>query len=158
MTDGRKCTDSRFTGFSAAIGIHWKQILPSALTLLRRWRGDADRYVNKGFHILKIKVGIGDISDDVARIQAIRSRVGGNVKLRLDANQGWTSKEAVTAIRKMEDAGLGIELVERPVHKDDIAGLKQVTDAVDTPIMADESVFTPRQAFHVVADEKRRFN
>ncbi|WPF77772.1 dipeptide epimerase [Bacillus velezensis] len=112
--------------------------------------GDADRYVNKGFHILKVKVGIGDISDDVARIQAIRSRVGGNVKLRLDANQGWTPKEAVTAIRKMEDAGLGIELVEQPVHKDDIAGLKQVTDAVDTPIMADESVFTPRQAFHVL--------
>ena len=60
--------------------------------------------MNKGFHILKIKVGIGDISDDIARIQAIRSRVGGNVKLRLDANQGWTPKEAVTAIRKMEDA------------------------------------------------------
>ncbi|WP_438421724.1 mandelate racemase/muconate lactonizing enzyme family protein [Bacillus siamensis] len=112
--------------------------------------GDADHYVNKGFRILKIKVGIGDISDDLARIQAVRSRVGANVKLRLDANQGWTPKEAVTAIRKMEDAGLGIELVEQPVHKDDIGGLKQVTDAVDTPIMADESVFTPRQAFHVL--------
>lgn len=55
--------------------------------------GDADRYVNKGFHILKIKVGIGDISDDIARIQAVRSRVGATVKLRLDANQAGRRKK-----------------------------------------------------------------
>ncbi|MGG1245909.1 L-Ala-D/L-Glu epimerase [Bacillus spizizenii] len=111
---------------------------------------DAENYLKKGFQTLKIKVGKDDIATDIARIQEIRKRVGSAVKLRLDANQGWTPKEAVTAIRKMEDAGLGIELVEQPVHKDDLAGLKKVTDATDTPIMADESVFTPRQAFEIL--------
>ncbi|KIN32109.1 L-Ala-D/L-Glu epimerase [Bacillus subtilis] len=111
---------------------------------------DAENYLKQGFQTLKIKVGKDDIATDIARIQEIRKRVGSAVKLRLDANQGWRPKEAVTAIRKMEDAGLGIELVEQPVHKDDLAGLKKVTDATDTPIMADESVFTPRQAFEVL--------
>nr|WGD73754.1 L-Ala-D/L-Glu epimerase [Bacillus subtilis] len=111
---------------------------------------DAENYLKQGFQTLKIKVGKDDIATDIARIQEIRKRVGSAVKLRLDANQGWRPKEAVTAIRKMEDAVLGIELVEQPVHKDDLAGLKKVTDATDTPIMADESVFTPRQAFEVL--------
>ncbi|KXZ12696.1 dipeptide epimerase [Bacillus nakamurai] len=111
---------------------------------------DAAGYLKEGFHTLKIKVGKDDAADDIERIRAIRARVGANVKLRLDANQGWTPKEAVTAIRKMEDAGLAIEVVEQPVHKDDLAGLKQVTDATETPIMADESVFSPQQAFHVL--------
>ncbi|PRP56175.1 L-Ala-D/L-Glu epimerase [Bacillus halotolerans] len=111
---------------------------------------DAESFLKQGFQTLKIKVGRDDIETDISRIQEIRKRVGPGVKLRLDANQGWVPKEAVTAIRKMEDAGLDIELVEQPVHKDDLAGLKKVTDATDTPIMADESVFTPRQAFEVL--------
>ncbi|MBU5264518.1 L-Ala-D/L-Glu epimerase [Bacillus atrophaeus] len=111
---------------------------------------DAVSYLKQGFQTLKVKVGKDKVQTDIARIHEIRKRVGSNVKLRLDANQGWTPKEAVSAIRKMEDAGLDIELVEQPVHKDDLAGLKQVTDATETPIMADESVFTPRQALAVL--------
>ena len=104
---------------------------------------DAKQYVNAGFDVLKIKVGIGNIRDDIARIKAIRERVGYDIKLRLDANQGWTVKEAVKAIRHMEDAGLNIELIEQPVRKHDFEGLKYVTSHTYTPIMADESVFSP---------------
>ena len=104
---------------------------------------DAKQYVAAGFDVLKIKVGIGNISDDIARIKAIRERVGYDIKLRLDANQGWAVKEAVKAIRYMEDAGLNIELIEQPVIKHDFEGLKYVTDHTYTPIMADESVFSP---------------
>ncbi len=111
---------------------------------------DAVSYVQKGFNVLKIKVGLGDSSLDISRVKEIRSRVGQGIKIRLDANQGWKPKEAVKVIRKMEDMGLDIELVEQPVKAHDIEGLKQVTDAVETPIMADESVFTPKQAFDVL--------
>ena len=104
---------------------------------------DAKQYVNAGFDVLKIKVGIGNIRDDIARIKAIRERVGYDIKLRLDANQGWAVKEAVKAIRHMEDVGLDIELIEQPVIKHDFEGLKYVTDHTYTPIMADESVFSP---------------
>lgn len=111
---------------------------------------DAVSYVKQGFNVLKVKVGKDDVETDLDRIREIRKRVGSEIKIRLDANQGWTAKDAVRAIRKMEDSGLEIELVEQPVKADDIDGLKQVTDNVETLIMADESVFTPKQAFQVL--------
>lgn len=111
---------------------------------------DAIRYVRDGFHILKIKVGIGEIDDDIKRIQAIRKAVGFDIKLRLDANQGWTAKEAVRAIRQMEDEQLNIEFIEQPVLAHDIEGLKYVTDHTLTPIMADESVFSLYDAKRVI--------
>ena len=111
---------------------------------------DAVSYIQKGFNVLKVKVGKDDIAADMERIKEIRRRVGKDIKIRLDANQGWTVKDAIRTIRKMEDLDLRIELVEQPVKADDIDGLKQVTDAVDTLIMADESVFTPKQAFQVL--------
>ncbi|MGM9923210.1 MAG: mandelate racemase/muconate lactonizing enzyme family protein [Bacillus sp. (in: firmicutes)] len=111
---------------------------------------DAKRYIADGFRVLKVKVGKGDVEKDLARIRAIREAAGPDVKLRLDANQGWSVKEAVAIIRKMEDMQLGIELIEQPVHHADIRGMKAVTDAVDTLIMADESVFSPADAFEVL--------
>ncbi|MGG0670899.1 dipeptide epimerase [Lederbergia citrisecunda] len=107
---------------------------------------DAERYIADGFNVLKVKVGIGDIGEDIARIQAIRERVGAAPKIRLDANQGWKPKEAVFAIGKMEDAGLDIELIEQPVAADDVDGLAYVTNHTLTPIMADESVFSAKDA------------
>ncbi|NME99955.1 mandelate racemase/muconate lactonizing enzyme family protein [Aneurinibacillus aneurinilyticus] len=111
---------------------------------------DAVRYIEAGFNVLKIKVGKDNIHEDIARIKEIRGRVGSQVKIRLDANQGWQVKDAVRSIRKMEEMGLDIELVEQPVKAYDLEGLKMVTDAVDTLIMADESVFSPMQAFEVL--------
>ncbi len=111
---------------------------------------DALLYLERGFRVLKVKVGKGDMATDIARIREIRNRVGEKVEIRLDANQGWTAKEAIRGIRKMEDLGLNVELVEQPVVAHDVEGLKQVTDAVETPIMADESIFTPEQALHVL--------
>lgn len=97
--------------------------------------------VDDGFGTLKLKVGT-DAVTDVARVQAVREAVGPGVALRLDANQGWDGFEAVRAIREMEDAGLDVELVEQPVPAHDVLGLAYVTARVDTPVMADESVFT----------------
>ncbi len=112
---------------------------------------DAANYLSNGFGILKIKVGIGEIQDDIARIKAIREKIGYKALLRLDANQGWSAKEGVRAIRAMEDAGLDIQLVEQPVPAHDLEGLKYVTDHTDTSIMADESVFSVYDATRVIS-------
>ncbi|MDL4838865.1 mandelate racemase/muconate lactonizing enzyme family protein [Aquibacillus rhizosphaerae] len=103
---------------------------------------DARKYINNGFSVLKIKVGIGDVITDINRIKTIRESIGKDVIIRLDANQGWSPKAAVKAIKTMEDLQLDIELVEQPVQAENIEGLKYVTDHVDTLIMADESVFS----------------
>ena len=87
---------------------------------------------------------------DVERMAAIRAAVGPEVKLRVDANQGWTAEQSVAIIRAMEDKGLNIELVEQPVPAHDLAGLKAVTAAVDTPILADEAVFSCYDAANLI--------
>ena len=110
---------------------------------------DAAEYIKRGYTILKTKVGI-DSDLDIIRVKRIREAVGNDVKLRLDANQGWIAKEAVRTIRKLEDMGMNIELVEQPVKAHDIEGLKYVTDNVDTPIMADESLFMPEDGFKIL--------
>lgn len=111
---------------------------------------DAEGYEQDGFTVLKVKVGIDTPEQDLKRIQAIRDRVGNKVTLRLDANQGWDPKSAVRTIRKMEDAGFDIELIEQPVLANDIEGMKFVTEHTMTPIMADESVFSPADAKRVL--------
>ena len=111
---------------------------------------DALEAVADGFTILKIKVG-NDPALDLQRVQAIRAAVGDGIRMRLDANQGWTPKQAVRTIKQLEAEGLNIELIEQPVKGYDVDGLKYVTDHVDTDIMADESVFGPRDVFHLLA-------
>lgn len=111
---------------------------------------DSIKAINRGFSTLKIKVGVDDSSIDILRMKAIREAVGYDVNLRIDANQGWKPKEAIKTLRKMEDAGLNIELVEQPVAAHDIEGLKLVTDNVDVPVMADESVFSPMDAVKIM--------
>jgi len=109
----------------------------------------AARRVSDGFDVLKVKVGT-DPAGDVARVRAVRNEVGSEIGIRLDANQGWTPREAVRVIRAIEDAGLGVELVEQPVPAHDVAGLAWVSDRVDTPILADEAVLGARDLVAVI--------
>ncbi len=105
--------------------------------------------VERGFESLKIKVG-KDIGLDIERVKAIYAAVEGRALLRLDANQGWTAKQAVYALQTLEDAGVRLELVEQPVKAQDLNGMKYVTERVHTPIMADESVFGPTEVVELI--------
>jgi o-succinylbenzoate synthase len=105
--------------------------------------------VERGFESLKIKVG-KDIGVDIERVKAVHAAVEGRALLRLDANQGWTAKQAVYALQTLEDAGVRLELVEQPVKAQDLNGMKYVTERVHTPIMADESVFGPTEVVELI--------
>ncbi|MBE1492183.1 mandelate racemase/muconate lactonizing enzyme family protein [Plantactinospora soyae] len=109
----------------------------------------AKQRVAEGFDVLKVKVGT-DASGDLARVRAVRAAAGPQARIRLDANQGWTPREAVRVIRGIEDAGLDVELVEQPVPSRDIAGLAWVSDRVDLPILADEAVYGVRDLVEVI--------
>jgi o-succinylbenzoate synthase len=110
---------------------------------------DSIAAVDRGFESLKIKVG-KDIGVDIERVRAIYAAVENRALLRLDANQGWTAKEAVFALNTLEDAGVRLELVEQPVKARDLAGMRYVTERVHTPIMADESVFGPMEVIELI--------
>lgn len=117
---------------------------------------DSIRAMEQGFRILKVKVGKGG-AKDVERIRAIREAVGKDAIIRVDANQGWSREEAVRTICAIEDAGLNIELVEQPVSYHDFKGMQYVTREVDTPILADESVFSYEDAVRIVEEHAADF-
>lgn len=110
---------------------------------------DSVAAVERGFESLKIKVG-KDIGVDIERIKAVYAAVEGRALLRLDANQGWTAKQAVYALQTLEDSGVRLELVEQPVKAQDLDGMRYVTERVHTPIMADESVFGPTEVIELI--------
>ena len=112
---------------------------------------DARSAVGRGFRILKVKVGKGG-PEDVERVRRVRQAAGADAVLRIDANQGWTPEEAVRTIGLMEDAGLNIELVEQPVSCHDFRGMQYVTARTQTPILADESVFSPEDAARIIEE------
>ncbi len=110
---------------------------------------DALVALERGYDTLKIKVGI-DPTLDVARLAAVRNAVGPYIRLRIDANQAWTPKQAVKLLNQMQDRGLDIELVEQPVAGRDFEGLKYVTERSYVPVMADESVFSAEDAMKIM--------
>ncbi len=100
----------------------------------------ATEAVRLGFSCVKVKVGEAPALD-IARIAAIRAAVGPNIRLRVDANQGWSVTNAVIALRGLEP--LGVEFCEQPVPYWDWAGMRAVRSKVAIPIMADEAISAP---------------
>lgn len=107
----------------------------------------AKEYVRKGFNSLKLKVG-RDPETDLKSVKLVRQAVGDSVRLRVDANQGWTVSEAIAMIRSLEPYGL--DWVEQPVAAWDLAGMAEVRQRVGVPIAADESCFTVEDALAII--------
>lgn len=110
---------------------------------------DSMEAFENGFKSLKIKLGDNPNADYV-RMANIFKRLGNKVRYRIDANQGWSPKESVWVIGELENLGIDIELVEQPVHYHDFDGMKFVTDRVNVPILADESVFSFEEAAKII--------
>jgi muconate cycloisomerase len=108
---------------------------------------EAREKVDKGHRIFKIKTAAHPVAEDVARVRAIREAVGPDVRLRVDANQGWDRPTALRAIRAMEPYDL--DFVEQPVPRWDLDGLAEIARSVTVPIMADESCGSPQDALAI---------
>ncbi|WP_394176999.1 dipeptide epimerase [Thalassotalea litorea] len=113
---------------------------------------DAIKAVDLGYDTLKLKVG-KDLQLDIDRIGAVAKAVGPDIRLRLDANQGWSAKQCIQAISAMNRAGIEFELIEQPVAADDISGLKHCTEQLHTPVMADETAFSFAQSLHLMQNQ-----
>ena len=107
------------------------------------------RRTDEGFRHLKLKGGL-DVEGDIARVLAVRRAVGEGIGLRFDANQGYSVGESLQFIAATRDAGL--DLIEQPTPRDRPEWLGQVTEAVDLPVMADESLLSARDAFRLGGD------
>ncbi len=110
----------------------------------------ARKFIHQGYTKIKVKVG-QDPELDTARLEAIRSAIGPEPMISIDANQGWTVPQAISALVGMER--FKIEFVEQPVAAWDITGLRAVRERSPIPIMADEALFSPHDAIRLIQAE-----
>ncbi|HWR13577.1 MAG TPA: enolase C-terminal domain-like protein [Terriglobales bacterium] len=102
---------------------------------------------NLGLRSVKVKVGI-DVPEDIARVEAVRSEVGENFRVAVDANSGWTEGDARRAIPYLER--LGVNAIEQPIRRGDFVGCARLRQRTSIPIMLDESVFTRHDAMEAI--------
>src|SRR5215212_1088601 len=107
----------------------------------------AAAFVEAGYTELKLKVG-RDFEQDHDTLAAIRDRVGGDVKIRVDANMIWSVPAAIKWIRGLERFDL--QYVEQPVPDFDVRGLAQVRRSVAVPIAADEACTDLRSVLELI--------
>ena len=102
---------------------------------------DSLEAIELGYKHLKIKIG-DNINKDIDRVVQIHQATKSNdISLRLDANQGWSSDECIRLLQRLERQNIPIEFIEQPVYAKDYLGLKDIKQKVQTPILADESIY-----------------
>ena len=98
---------------------------------------------------LKVKVGI-DVRSDIARVKAVRETVGDGFRMGVDANGGWSVRDAIATIRTLYERE-GIYFAEQPVAPLSIAWMADVRKSVSVPLIADESCYSPQDAMSLAA-------
>jgi L-alanine-DL-glutamate epimerase-like enolase superfamily enzyme len=129
-------------GPAAALGIVAAEMLPAgdrsggASSYTVAFDDDPEAMASRaaacGFRRLKVKAGI---PGDLERLRRIRERLPEAI-IRVDANQGWSAKEAPAKMAELER--LGVELVEEPMAGSP-AELERLARSTRLPILLDES-------------------
>ncbi|MGA1799023.1 muconate/chloromuconate family cycloisomerase [Sphingomonas sp. 4RDLI-65] len=111
---------------------------------------EAERVLDLRRHnIFKLKIGKRAVRDDVAHVAAIKRAVGDRGSVRVDVNQNWSEAQADLGMRLLEDAG--VDLVEQPVARHDLAAMSRLSAKHIVPLMADEALHGPADAFAISA-------
>ena len=115
----------------------WLHLEPQALV------DDALAMQEKGFKGSKIKIGRAHISEDDARLSAVRAAVGAGYEIMSDGNQGFTLSEAIRRAPMLEEHGIG--WFEEPLAADDINAHLELSRRTSVPIAVGESLYSPSQ-------------
>jgi len=110
---------------------------------------EAEEKVAEGYRSMKMKVGT-KVVDDILRIEAVRERIGEDIAIRVDVNQGWeTSANTLQVIKRLENCSL--DWLEQPVRADDIDGMVEVKSKSSIPMMIDEGLRGVRDMREIIA-------
>ncbi|HXV07904.1 MAG TPA: mandelate racemase/muconate lactonizing enzyme family protein [Burkholderiales bacterium] len=123
--------DARVPCYAGGIDLHFT---------LERLLAQTDDNLKKGFRAIKMKVGRHRLSEDVARVQAMREHLGADFPLMVDANMRWTPDEAVRAARAMR--AFDVYWLEEPTIPDDVEGHARVVREGGLPVATGENLHT----------------
>ena len=111
---------------------------------------EAERVLDLRRHnIFKLKIGKRSVRDDVSHVAAIKKAVGDRGSGRVDVNQNWDEAQADLGMRLLQDAG--VDLVEQPVARHAHASMARLSAKHIVPLMADEALHGPCDAFAIAA-------
>jgi muconate cycloisomerase len=104
----------------------------------------------RGFRAVKVKVGLG-VEGDIARVKAVRSALGDEFPVAVDANGGWSETEALAALPHLE--ALRINAIEQPLHRRNFRGCARLRKRSPIPIMLDDAIFTAEDVLEAIQCE-----
>ena len=97
-------------------------------------------YLDRGFNGVKIKIGQPSLTEDIARIKAVRDLIGPDITFMIDANYSMTVEEAITAAEAF--AAYDITWFEEPIIPDNYKGYAKISAATGMPLAMGENLHT----------------
>ena len=121
--------------------------LPTSITIgiesVEESLADAAEYMGRGFRILKVKIG-RSVKEDVERLHRIRQKIGREIIIRVDANQGYSVDQFENFLK--QTVSLELEFIEQPLEAYNLDGMRRLPAAVRERTVADESLLDVRDA------------
>jgi len=107
---------------------------------LKALQEEAADYKAAGFHLIKIKIGLLPMEQDLERVRKIREAIGPEVKLLVDCNHAYNGFNAVRVGKELEQ--LGVVFMEEPVVPEDYDGYRMVRQKLNLAIAGGEAEYT----------------
>ena len=109
------------------------------------------KLIDDGYKTVMIKMGALPIADEIRRMITAQKKFGDRIKIIVDANQGWTLVETLEFIDGISENRP--VLLEQPIKRDDIEGLKRIRSRAPCPLSADEGVASIREATTLIREQ-----
>lgn len=109
---------------------------------------EASSYVAQGFRAVKMRAGIPDEDEDVARVRTVREAIGPDCKLMVDANQAWDLKKTLRMARRLEEFNLF--WLEEPMPFRQVDDYVQATEVLTMPMCTGESNYLKDEILNLV--------
>ncbi len=109
------------------------------------------KLIEDGYKTVMLKMGALPIEDEIQRMIAAEKKFGDRIKIIVDANQGWTLAETLEFIDGI--SGSRPVLLEQPIERDDVEGLKRIRSRAPCPLSADEGVASIREAATLIREQ-----
>ena len=109
------------------------------------------KLIEDGYKTVMLKMGALPIEDEIQRMIAVEKKFGDRIKIIVDANQGWTLAETLEFIDGI--SGSRPVLLEQPIERDDVEGLKRIRSRAPCPLSADEGLASIREAATLIREQ-----
>lgn len=111
----------------------------------------AQSHMDKGFTILKIKIG-ECVEEDIEKVKTLFKLSPENIQIRVDANRGYSKTQLIQFYEHTQD--LGLELIEQPLEPENNHEMLYFPEDIRRICVADESIKSYEDAVHLVKNEK----